>query len=857
MTNWEVKYNILKDIYLNQGSINNIHQGDVVTIDGVEHKIGSFLSDQRKLYNKYLKLSDDKKDKKVLEHIRLLEELGIDWNPKESDWLSKYKLLVDYKNTYGNLNVPYNYVINGVALGIFVANQRSIYRKNINKDKVDSKLLEHFKLLEELGIIWDIQEVEWNIKYNALKDYYLEHGNINLVDDLLIDCNGKNSSLKAFIQSQRFLYRKYINGEIERDEDSRLVKHFELLNSIGMDWNPTINDWNRKYNLLVNYKNEFGNINIPFSYSVIVDGEVINLGSFLIDQREIYRKNKNTSDSLLLERFRLLEDLGIVWEPLDEYWNTRFELIKKYKDEYGDCNIGTNYVCYLDGEEIQLGKFLSKQRELYKKHKKNSFNNTDSKVMEHFKLLEDIGVSFDPSRDEWLRQYNYFLSYYNEFGNLNIPISYKKEIDGKIINIGQMFRNQKEALSKKKEEILAGTASLEIMNRYYLMKDIGFSFSNSLDYIYYDCGDGEKKYTKKSLSKKLGINTRLFSKYLARFNGNVLKTVKVCQMIKKLKKKDNTTLNDFLLEFEINEDTLKSYLDKSGAKKSNRSSEVVMYKDGVSLRKFCIDNGYNYGVVLRALRLKQNDLVNEDLESLINRVISDYRFNGQNKPSTWIYSKYGNQLLLKHFLTSLELDSDSVLRDMTHNSISLEEAIRNNCFKRVNNRKYDYLEELYYLVCEKFDKLNHDPNINSEIAIASISEYIESKIKEYGLTFYEYEVIIKSLFKYVETINKYHIFDVGFEKDEDKKQEKIRKYVLDDEEIEESFYIPLEFSDKVLIGRDSELYKRRMVLKDLVHIWDNLLEDEKMNYIMKYNITDEEVRFITNTRESINTYTKK
>ena len=228
MTNWEVKYNILKNIYKDNGSINDIHQGDVIVVDGVEHKIGSFLSDQRKLYNKYLKIDENKKDKRVLEHIKLLDELNIDWNPKETEWLNRYKLLVDYKNKYGDLNIPYNYEINGEKLGVFVANQRSIYRKNKNKDKIDLKLLEHFKLLEDLGIIWDIQELEWNIKYNALKNYYLSNGNLDIDNDIVIDCNGKDASLKAFIQSQRFLYKKYINGEIERDKDSRLVKHFSL-----------------------------------------------------------------------------------------------------------------------------------------------------------------------------------------------------------------------------------------------------------------------------------------------------------------------------------------------------------------------------------------------------------------------------------------------------------------------------------------------------------------------------------------------------------------------------------------------------------------------------------------------------
>ena len=855
MTNWEIKYNILKDLYNNGNSINDIHQTDIIVVDGIEHKIGSFLSDQRKLYNKYLKLPDNKKDKKVLEHIKLLEELEIDWNPKETLWLNNYNLLIDYKNKFGDLNVPYNYEVNGVKLGVFIANQRSIYRRNINKEKIDDKVLEHIKLLEDLGIIWDIQEVEWNIKYNYLKNYYLEHHNLNLSDDIIIDCNGKDTSLKQFIQSQRFLYNKYINGEIKRDEDSKLVNHFKLLEDIGISWNPQNDEWMRKYKLLVEYKNKYGNIDIPFSYKINIDNEEINLGSFLIDQREIYRKNIDTKDKVLLERFKLLDDLGISWDPKDDYWMRRYNLIKKYKDIYGDCNINYNYVMNDNGEEIQLGKFISKQRELYKKHKKNNFSNTDSKVLEHFKLLKDIGVSFNPFKDEWMKQYKYFNDYYNEFGNLDIPYTYIKEIDGEVVKIGQMFRNQKEALSKKKKEILSGNCDIELLHRYYLLKDIGFTFTKSNDLYLYDFGDGEREYTKKELCKRLGLNIKTFSKYYNRFN-DLDKTIKVCRMIKKLHKKDSETVEDVLVEFDINEEVLKSYLNKT-IKTGERNNNVIMYKDGISLRKYCIDNGYNYGVILRALRLKQNDLVNEDLESLITRVISDYRLNGQNRPATWIYSKYGNRLLLKHFLTSLELDSDSILKDMTKNSITMEEAIKNNSFKRINNKKYDYLEDLYYLVCDKFDKLNHDPSIDSEIAISSISEYIEEKVKEYDLNVFEYEVVVKSLFKYIESINRFHIFEVGFEKDNNKKKELINKYVLDDGEIEESFFIPLEFDDKVLIGRDSLLYKRRLLLKELIHKWDRLSEEEQKNIILINDINDEELNYIINTRDDINMYIKR
>ena len=104
----DIAININK--YIPGKTINTITQKDEVIIDGVVFKVGSFLSEQRKIYAKYERMVDDsKKSKEVLEHFKLLEEAGFDFNPKETDWYKKYNALRKYYDDNGNIDVVFSY----------------------------------------------------------------------------------------------------------------------------------------------------------------------------------------------------------------------------------------------------------------------------------------------------------------------------------------------------------------------------------------------------------------------------------------------------------------------------------------------------------------------------------------------------------------------------------------------------------------------------------------------------------------------------------------------------------------------------------------------------------------------------
>ena len=121
--------------------------------------------------------------------------------------------------------------------------------------------------------------------------------------------------------------------------------------------------------------------------------------------------------------------------------------------------------------------------------------------------------------------------------------------------------------------------------------------------------------------------------------------------------------------------------------------------------------------------------------------------------------------------------------------------------------------------------------------------------KSYHLSEEEQAIIQAAFIRYKTTIRKYQLADVGFEKDQDKKMQKIIDYDLSEKEVEEAFFIPLRFENKVLLGKKSELAKRRELLKELIL---NPSEEENLKQVKsRHNLTDNELDYIVSSRQTL------
>ena len=144
--NWFNMYEKLKGYYTEHGNINvPIYYK---TPDGF--LLGHWLSNIRNSFKnpnmKGTRLNSNK--------IKLLDELGMDWSPKDTQWKNLYNLAEEYYNKNGNLLVKDKYTAkDNIKLGRWIATQRSNYKfKLLPEDRI--------MLLEKIGMIWDLRNIK-------------------------------------------------------------------------------------------------------------------------------------------------------------------------------------------------------------------------------------------------------------------------------------------------------------------------------------------------------------------------------------------------------------------------------------------------------------------------------------------------------------------------------------------------------------------------------------------------------------------------------------------------------------------------------------------------------------------------
>merc|ERR1712183_1102538 len=142
------------------------------------------------------------------------------------------------------------------------------------------------------------------------------------------------------------------------------------LEELGVVWDPIVQQWERMFTLLVQYKEREGHCVVPTKHEE--DGEA--LGVWLHRQRTGKRK-ATLSD----EYQRRLEELGVVWDPIIQQWERMFTLLVQYIKREGNCLVPNMHK--EDGEP--LGRWLHRQRTNKKKRKLEP---------KRLRRLEDLGV---------------------------------------------------------------------------------------------------------------------------------------------------------------------------------------------------------------------------------------------------------------------------------------------------------------------------------------------------------------------------------------------------------------------------------------------------------------------------------
>ncbi len=331
-----------------------------------------------------------------------------------ASWQEHFLQAKDYFATFSNLDVAKDYkYMDGFALGKWIASQRQTYKGHNNSFLTK----EQISLLEEIGMIWDKNQYDWEKAYSIAQKYYDQYGNL-LPEQ---NCIYEGFKLGKWINTQRSQrYKKGIYYDPNR---------IELLERIGMVWNAKDAQWMKAFALARDFYNTNGHCNIPHDYKV--DG--FNLGWWISGQRAL---RKRSQTELTKQKIEKLDSIGMIWNSKDNTWETNITLSKIYLETHGDLLIPSDYV--IDG--IALGKWIANLRNAKKGRVSMPL------TPERIELLNSMNMIWDVNEYQWEIQFAEAKSYYETEGNLRIPVRYVS--NG--LNIGSWLKNQKAAKKRGK-----------------------------------------------------------------------------------------------------------------------------------------------------------------------------------------------------------------------------------------------------------------------------------------------------------------------------------------------------------------------------------------------------------------------
>ena len=162
--------------------------------------------------------------------------------------------------------------------------------------------------------------------------------------------------------------------------------------------------WEDRFSELVAYKDRFGDCNVPQNSM-----ENHKLAKWVSRQRKSWNANK-----LPEERIRRLDELGVVWDPLQSLWDERFKELAAYKDRFGNCNVPDKW-----NENPELAQWVSSHRNLRKA----------SKVSEdRIRRLDELAFVWDTLDAAWEDKFRELVDYKKTVGDCNVPTRWQQNI---------------------------------------------------------------------------------------------------------------------------------------------------------------------------------------------------------------------------------------------------------------------------------------------------------------------------------------------------------------------------------------------------------------------------------------------
>lgn len=841
----------LEEYYQKNGTINDIPNGYEVMYQGKRLTVYSFLSRMRGDYNNYQSNIHKKgiDNQLALERYQRLSKMNFDWSLRnhtrnvffDTDIYIKY-LEAHYQKSktindiQDETEVEYEGQI--LKIGAYLKEMRDRYLKYGPikfESKVKSrKVVAQYKKLTEMNFAWTREidqknEKEFNLPYSdiyirALQAHYEEHGTINDISgSYTVEFEEETINLAQFLRTMRQLHKHFqIGSTKKRGAHSELSQYrYKALKEMEFDFENQIQKKQKEINsepmiryLKYHYKKN-GTINdITPKTVVFFEGEELSVGSFLSKiklQHKAYQTetDKRPVDTLSILRFKILEKLQIDWTLRSEQKrknvlvDPEMQYLEEHFNKKGTINdITSNDIVYYHGEKLKIGAYLSKIRSNHKKYLlgENEVRYSGELALARYKKLEELKIEWDGrnaarvlkvAKEPILR---YLEIHYRLFGTINnIQKKDKVMFEGEILQIGDYLGTMRFKRNKAVKATDKRFTSQRYLEIYKKLDKLGIAWT--------------KKRNSLSQTKEQDEFLKDYYDLTTKVNGKAEKAFNITTLNRSFKNQEYK-ITEVLAKFNLSAEEFIEILSKSNLKKTTEAKEVTI-KSNMTLSDFCRQKGYDEELLQYAVKLKMKDLCDEDLESLLNRSIFHLKKYNENITPNWIYLKYGTEQQLDNLLSFIELDKNKTLTAIKEDLLTIEEVIEDDCFNQTVSKEDSYLKGIYKLVTRHYEEVIANNNLSQKEKDIEIWKFQVDLYTDYQINDNELKVVWTAFKTYQMKSYKYKLFDVAFEKDEEKQLEKIIKYNFSETDIIEACFLPLQFKEETLIGRDKELYRRR------------------------------------------------
>ncbi len=204
-------------------------------------------------------------------------------------------------------------------------------------------------------------------------------------------------------------------------------------------------NWQSYYSACLDYEREHGNLDVPERY---VSKSGVRLGVWIVHIRQL-RKKDSLPNYLTSDRLKLLDNLNMIWDYSEYWFDVRYKALVEYKERFGNCEVPQEYVA-ADG--LRLGSWIYNVRLSYK-----GISIKCHLTEEQYDALIDIGVNLSTHREmQWKASFEEAKAFYEKYGHLDAVFRYESPNGFKL---GHWLAEQRKAfksgrLSEKRIECL-------------------------------------------------------------------------------------------------------------------------------------------------------------------------------------------------------------------------------------------------------------------------------------------------------------------------------------------------------------------------------------------------------------------